>query len=91
MKNVRLNEKFTVKAIDFVKGAIMAVGTPILYVLQEMIPNYPLGPIEKAAISAFIAYLLKNYFSPASVITTYSSNEEATAVSADIQKSITTK
>lgn len=47
---------------DLLKGAIMAVGTPMLYVLQEMIPNWPLNPIEKAGLSAFVTYMLKNVF-----------------------------
>ena len=47
---------------DFFKGLVIAVGTPVLYILQEMIPNYPLTPIEKAALSATITYLIKNFF-----------------------------
>lgn len=54
--------RFTVKLRDWAKGLIMAVGTPVLYVVQELIPNYPLTPIEKAALSAFVTYMLKNFF-----------------------------
>lgn len=54
--------RFTVKLRDWLKGLIMGVGTPVLYLLQELIPNYPLTPIEKTALSAFVAYMLKNYF-----------------------------
>jgi hypothetical protein len=49
---------------DFFKGLIMAVGTPVLYLLQELIPHWNLSPIEKAAISASVTYLLKNFFTP---------------------------
>lgn len=54
--------RFTLKLRDFLKGLLMGVGTPVLYVIQELIPNWPLTPIEKAALSATIAYLLKNFF-----------------------------
>lgn len=53
---------FSLKARDWIKGLIIAVGTPVLYLLQELIPNYPLTPIEKAALSATVTYLLKNFF-----------------------------
>ena len=49
---------------DFFKGFIMAVGTPVLYIVQELIPNWPLTAIEKAALSAAVTYLLKNLFTP---------------------------
>ena len=53
---------FTLKLRDFLKGLIMAIGTPVLYMLQELIPNWNLGPVEKAALSATVTYLLKNLF-----------------------------
>ena len=54
--------RFTLKLRDWAKGLVMAIGTPVLYLLQEMIPNWPLGPLEKAALSATATYLLKNFF-----------------------------
>lgn len=69
---------------DLGKGAIMAVGTPVLYMVQELIPGWNADPIVKAALGALITYLIKNITSPAAVITTYSSNEEAASVAADI-------
>jgi len=61
---------FTLKVRDFLKGLIMAVGTPVLYMVQELIPNWPLNPIEKAGLSALVTYLIKNFFT----------NDTATAV-----------
>ena len=49
---------------DFLRGLIMAVGTPVLYLLQELIPNYPLSVLEKTALSALVTYLIKNFFTP---------------------------
>ena len=62
MKQVIENNGWGLKVKDFLKGLFMAVGTPVLYVLQELIPDWPLSPIEKAALSATVAYLLKNFF-----------------------------
>ncbi len=46
---------------DFLKGLILGVGTPVLYYLQEFIPTLTdLDAIYKIAISAFIAYIIKN-------------------------------
>lgn len=54
--------RFTLQARDFLKGLLMGVGTPVLIVVQELIPNWPLTLIEKAALSATVTYLLKNFF-----------------------------
>ena len=54
--------RFSLKLRDWLKGLIIAVGTPVLYLVQEMIPNWPLNPIEKAALSATVTYLIKNFF-----------------------------
>lgn len=61
---------WTLKARDFLKGLILAVGTPVLILLQQLIPSWTpwlaehLGNsgalIAQAALSAFVAYLLKN-------------------------------
>jgi hypothetical protein len=45
---------------DFLRGLIMGVGTPLLYVIQELIPSWPLTVTQKIALSAFVGYLLKN-------------------------------
>jgi hypothetical protein len=59
-------------ASDFFKGLIMAVGTPVLYLLQQLIPSWtPVltahlgatgGVVAQAALSALITYLTKNLF-----------------------------
>lgn len=84
VNKVIVSPKFKLKIRDFIKGAIIAVGTPVLYLVQEMIPNWPLNPVEKAALSALITYLTKNYFAPASVTTVYKSNTKAKEVAETI-------
>lgn len=62
---------WTLKARDFLKGLILAVGTPVLILLQQLIPSWTPwlaehfgsssgAVIAQAALSAFVAYLLKN-------------------------------
>lgn len=47
---------------DFLKGLVLGVGTPVLYYLQELVPTLSdLSTIAKIAISAFIAYIIKNF------------------------------
>lgn len=50
------------KLRDFLKGLVLAVGTPVLYFLQELIPHWDIPSIAKIAISAGVTYLLKNLF-----------------------------
>jgi len=57
-----MSKLFTLDKKDFFKGLILAVGTPVLYYLQEFVPTISgLEPIYKIAISAFITYILKNF------------------------------
>lgn len=86
MEKVILNKQGTLNWRDAAKGAIMAIGTPILTVLQELIPSYDIPVIYKVGISALITYLLKNIFAPASVTTTYNSNDKAVEVAEEIKK-----
>ena len=46
-------------AFEWLKGLFMAVGTPLMYLLQEFVPTLDLHPIVQVAISALITYLIK--------------------------------
>ena len=48
--------------LDFLKGLILAVGTPLLYFLQEILPTMGLSEWQKIALSAIVAYLIKQFF-----------------------------
>jgi hypothetical protein len=72
---VTTSKQFSLKLNDFWKGFIMFVGTPVLYAMQELIPHWHIGAegsttdvLVKAAISAAITYLLKNYLTPSSIV-----------------------
>lgn len=54
--------KFSLKWHDLFKSLILAVGTPVLYLLQEMIPHWNISALLKVAISALVTYLIKNFF-----------------------------
>lgn len=58
--------RFTLQVRDFLKGAVVAVVTPVLTFLLDSLSADQFVFNEKklyiVAISAFIAYLLKNYF-----------------------------
>jgi phosphate/sulfate permease len=56
------SKQFGLVGSDWLKGLIMAVGTPVLYLLQEMIPQWHISPLLQAAIAATVTYLLKNFF-----------------------------
>lgn len=62
---------WTLKATDFLKGLILFVGTPVLTLLQQLIPSWTPwltehlgqsgGLIAQAALAALITYLGKNF------------------------------
>lgn len=69
---------FSLKLRDALKGLIMAIGTPVLYFLQEYVPGLEtLPPVAKIAISATITYLLKNFFTATNVEAAKIVNEAA--------------
>lgn len=53
---------FSLKLTDYLKSFVIAVGTPVLYLVQELIPGWNIPPLAKAAIAASVTYLLKNFF-----------------------------
>lgn len=58
--------KYGLKTRDFIKGAVMAILVPVLYIIQSSISAGNLvfnwKEIGIAAISGLVAYLLKNFF-----------------------------
>lgn len=58
------SELFELNWKDTLKGMIIAVGTPLLYYAQEAIPALTdFSAVAKIALSAFVAYLIKNFLS----------------------------
>lgn len=57
--------RFTLSLRDFLKGALMAILVPVIYIIQGSIQEgamvFNWGGIWKAALGGFIAYLIKNF------------------------------
>lgn len=64
-----ISTQFTLKLRDFLIGLFMAVGTPLLYLAQEMIPEWTADPFVKAGLAAGVTYLIKNFVEPSKVVT----------------------
>lgn len=82
MATVKLSKKYTLQVSDFVRGALLAVGTSVLTVIQQSLEkgelkfNWTL--IGTTAISTFVAYLIKNgIIEPPKVVTTLATNTKA--------------
>lgn len=89
-KQVILDPKFSVKAKDFIKGAFLAVAAAVAPIIQASLDRGELTfnwrVIGITALGTFVAYVGKNLlFEPAKVITTYSTNEKAAQVAAEIK------
>jgi len=64
--------RYSWQKADFWRGLIIAIGTPVFTIGQQLIPSWTpwiaahIGQsgalISQAALSAFAAYMLKNYF-----------------------------
>lgn len=63
-----ISKQFSLKLRDVSRGFVIAVLTPMLYIIQEMIPGYELDPILQAGLSAGISYLIKNFLEPTKTI-----------------------
>lgn len=64
---------FSVNWKDVVKGLIIAILTPVLLIVQQSVDAGSLvfnwKAIGMAAVAGGVAYLLKNFFTPSTVIT----------------------
>jgi hypothetical protein len=53
---------------DTLKAFILAVGTPVLYLVQEKIPGWNVDPYVKVALAAGVSYLIKNFFTAPEIV-----------------------
>lgn len=58
--------RYSLKLRDFLKGALMAILVPVMYVIQSSLDagelTFKWKQILIAALSGFLAYILKNFF-----------------------------
>lgn len=84
MSTITTSSQFTLNKRDFLKGLIMAAILPVLTIIQTSIANGELTfnwkAIGIAAVSGFVAYIIKNFFSPAEIVLTNPSKANVDAV-----------
>lgn len=92
MATVRLSKKFTLQVPDFVRGAILSALTAGLTIVQQSLEagqlKFNWTVIGTASISAFVAYLMKNYFEPAKTVVTAGSNKQAVTATEKIKDAL---
>jgi len=91
MGKVHLNKTGTLNWRDLLKGGILAAISPAFTILIQSLQagDFQVNwkSILNVAIIAFLTYLSKNLFGPASVTTVYNTNDKAEKVVVDINKS----
>lgn len=64
---------------DLGKGLLMAILTPVIGVIYQTVQagslTFDWHMIEVAAVGGFIAYMTKNFFTPASIVTPAPTNK----------------
>lgn len=88
--NVIVSKTGSLNWRDLLKGGILAAISPAFTILIQSLQagDFQVNwkSILNVAIIAFLTYLSKNLFGPASVTTTYKSNDKAAEVAEDIKK-----
>lgn len=93
MANVTLSKKYSLQLSDFWRGALLAVGAAVLTVVQQSLEagslKFNWSLIATTAISAFVAYLVKNgVFEPAKVTVTTDTNTKAVNASDKVKEAV---
>lgn len=83
MKKI-LSKRFTLNQQDLLKGLLIAVLTPAVFVIQEAISkgdfNLNWKMIGLTSASAGLAYLIKNFLAPTSITTIKPTDSEVQSV-----------
>jgi len=84
MATVTSSKQFTLNARDIVKGLVMAVILPVLTIIQTSISagslTFDWKLIGLTAAGGFVAYLIKNFLTPAEVVVTGVKNDTIDAI-----------
>jgi len=74
MATTTTSKQFSINVNDFLKGLIVAVVSPVFTVLIDSLNqgtlNFNWKAIGITALSALLAYLTKNFFSPTTTVIT---------------------
>ena len=70
---MKTSNLFSLNLHDFAKGLIVAVGTAVFALVAESVQNghftFDFTAIWHTAVAAVVAYLAKNFFTPAKSVT----------------------
>ncbi len=85
METTVTSKQYSLKLNDFLKGLLMAVGTPVIAVLISSLNSGSLKFDWKAigivALSSALMYLSKNFFTPSAIVIKNAAPEQVKAVS----------
>ena len=77
---VTTSKKFRLNWQDYAKGIVVAILTPVIFIIQNSLDAGTLSfnwkQISIAAISGFVAYLVKNFFTSSQTIVRGLSEED---------------
>jgi hypothetical protein len=72
---VKTSKKFSLNLRDFKNGSLVAMITPVAYLVQQSIDqgnlHFNWKQLGMAALSGLIGYLFKNFLTPAQTIITH--------------------
>ena len=70
---MKTSNLFSLNVQDVLKGGLMAILTPVITIIAQSLNagvlTFDYKAIGIAALSGFVAYLTKNFFTPASIVT----------------------
>ena len=83
METKLTSKQFSLNINDFLKGLLMAMGVPVLVVIQSAVEagnfNLDWKMLVKIAVGGLVAYLLKNFMTP-STVTAKVTNDQVEAI-----------
>lgn len=86
MATTTTSKKFSLKLSDWLKALLLAVATPVLTIIMNSLNagvlTFNWKNILITGLSAGIAYIIKNYLTPAQVVITNAPPEQIKAVEA---------
>lgn len=86
------SSQFSLSAKDFLKGLIVAVGSPVFTILITSLNagslTFNWKAIGVVALSAFLTYLSKNFFSPQQIVINNPSDSAVQAVKEGAQAKV---
>lgn len=72
MTQITTSKQFDLNWLDIGKASLIAALTPVLVLIENSISagafTFEWKPLLMAAIGGFVAYLLKNFFTPAKIV-----------------------